>query len=54
MVAENKPMVALKDKITSKNLLISDLGTLKGKVASFQTALQSLPSRFIRTGRDQF
>jgi flagellar hook-associated protein 2 len=44
MVAENKPMVALKDKITSKNLLISDLGTLKGKVASFQTALQSLQS----------
>jgi len=42
MVAENKPMVALKDKITSKNLLISDLGTLKGKVASFQTALQNL------------
>ena len=42
MVAENKPMVALKDKITSKNLLISDLGTLKGKVASFQTALKNL------------
>ena len=42
MVSENKPLVALKDKITSKNLLISDLGTIKSKVASFQTALKSL------------
>lgn len=42
MATENKPMTALKDKIVSKTLLISDLGTLKGKVASFQTALVAL------------
>ncbi|QWE00884.1 flagellar filament capping protein FliD [Polynucleobacter sp. JS-Mosq-20-D10] len=42
MVAENKPLVSLKEKITSKSLMISDLGMLKGKVATFQTALQSL------------
>jgi len=42
MTAENKPMVALTNKISSKSLMISDLGTLKGKVASFQKALQNL------------
>lgn len=42
MATENKPMTALKDKIVSKTLLISDLGTLKGKVANFQTALVAL------------
>jgi len=42
MATENKPMTALKDKIASKTTLISDLGTLKSKVASFQTALESL------------
>ena len=42
MTAENKPMVALTNKISSKSLMISDLGTLKGKVASFQTALRDL------------
>jgi len=35
-------MVALTNKISSKSLMISDLGTLKGKVASFQTALRDL------------
>ena len=47
MVSENKPLVALKDKITSKSLMISDLGTLKSKVASFQTALKSLQPQAI-------
>lgn len=42
METENKPMTVLKDKIASKTTLISDLGTLKSKVASFQTALESL------------
>jgi len=42
METEKKPMTALKDKIVSKTLLISDLGTLKGKVANFQTALEAL------------
>ena len=42
MATENKPMTVLKDKITSKTTLISDLGTLKSKVSSFQTALKSL------------
>jgi len=42
MTAENKPMVALTNKISSKSVMISDLGTLKGKVDSFQKALQKL------------
>jgi flagellar hook-associated protein 2 len=42
MTAENKPMVALTNKISSKSVMISDLGALKGKVDSFQKALQKL------------
>ena len=42
MASENKPMTVLKDKITGKTTLISDLGTLKSKVSTFQTALKSL------------
>ena len=42
MASENKPLITLKDKIASKTTLISDLGTLKSKVANFQTAIESL------------
>ncbi|AKD24765.1 Flagellar capping protein [Polynucleobacter duraquae] len=42
MAIENRPLVALQSKIISQNLLISDLGQLKSKVAAFQTALQAV------------
>lgn len=42
MAIENRPLVTLKSKITRQNLLISDLGQLKSKVAAFQTALQAV------------
>jgi flagellar hook-associated protein 2 len=42
MAVEKKPLVTLQSKITSQNLLISNLGLLKSKVAAFQTALQSV------------
>lgn len=42
MASEQVPMTTLKNNITSKTTLISDLGTLKSKVATFQTALESL------------
>jgi len=42
MAIENRPLVTLQSKITSKNLLISDLGQLKSKVSAFQTALQAV------------
>jgi flagellar hook-associated protein 2 len=42
MTVENKPLITLQSKITSQNLLISDLGKLKSKVSAFQTALQAV------------
>ena len=42
MAIENRPLVTLQSKITSQNLLISDLGQLKSKVSAFQTALQAV------------
>ena len=42
MAIENRPLVTLQSKITSQNLMISDLGQLKSKVAAFQTALQAV------------
>lgn len=42
MTVENKPLITLQSKITSQNLLISDLGKLKSKVGAFQTALQAV------------
>jgi flagellar hook-associated protein 2 len=42
MAIENKPLTTLQSKITRQNLLISDLGQLKSKVAAFQTALQAV------------
>jgi len=42
MAVEKKPLVTLQSKITSQNLLISNLGLLKSKVAAFQTALQAV------------
>jgi flagellar hook-associated protein 2 len=42
MAIENRPLVTLQSKITRQNLLISDLGQLKSKVAAFQTALQAV------------
>lgn len=42
MTIESKPLVALQSRIATKNLLISDLGQLKSKIATFQTALQAV------------
>lgn len=42
MGIENRPLITLQSKITSQNLMISDLGLLKSKVAAFQTALQAV------------
>jgi len=42
MALENRPLITLQSKITRQNLLISDLGQLKSKVAAFQTALQAV------------
>ncbi|MCF8165438.1 MAG: flagellar filament capping protein FliD [Rhodoferax sp.] len=42
MGIENRPLITLQSKITSQNLMISDLGQLKSKVAAFQTALQAV------------
>lgn len=42
MSVEKKPLVNLQSKITNQNTLISDLGQIKSKVASLQTALQAL------------
>ena len=39
MTAENKPLDALKAKIVTNQTVISDLGSMKSKVATLQTAL---------------
>jgi len=44
MTQENKPLVALQKKITNNTLIVSDLGSLKSKLANFQTALTALES----------
>ena len=40
MTAENKPMDAIKAKITDQQVVISDLGAVKAKVATFKDALK--------------
>ena len=40
MQSENKPLDALNQKIEQQNLVISDLGTIKSKIATFQDALK--------------
>jgi flagellar hook-associated protein 2 len=42
MKAEKAPLTALQAKITKEETVISDLGVIKGKIASFQTALDGL------------
>ena len=51
MKIENKPLETLQAKITTKETVISDLGTIKSKVATFQDALDELedPSNFENT-----
>ena len=44
MAIENKPLSVLQSQIKNQSTKISDLGQLKGKVASFQTALKALES----------
>jgi flagellar hook-associated protein 2 len=39
MTVENKPLDKIKSQIEQKKLMISDLGTIKSKVATFQDAL---------------
>mgnify|MGYP003341349065 FL=1 len=39
MTAENKPLDAIKAKITNQQLVISELGTIKSKVAALQDAI---------------
>jgi len=41
MTAENKPLDAIKAKISTQQLIISDLGTVKSNIASFGAALKS-------------
>ena len=41
MTVENRPLDVLKAKITQRNTVISDLGSIKSKVSTFQEALQS-------------
>ena len=40
MTVENKPLEKIKTQIEQKKLVISDLGTIKSKVATFQDALK--------------
>ena len=42
MTVENKPLEKIKTQIEQKKLVISDLGTIKSKVATFQDALTLL------------
>ena len=51
MKIEKKPLETLQAKITTKETVISDLGTIKSKVATFQDALDELedPSNFENT-----
>lgn len=44
MKAENIPLDTLKAKIAKEETVISDLGVIKGKVASFQSALDDMES----------
>jgi flagellar hook-associated protein 2 len=48
MTVENKPLERIKTQIEQKKLVISDLGTIKSKVATFQDALKvfQTPSTF--------
>ncbi len=48
MTVENKPLDKIKSQIEQKRLVISDLGTIRSKVASFQDALKVLenPTNF--------
>jgi len=48
MTVENKPLEKIKTQIEQKKLVISDLGTIKSKVATFQDALTvfQTPSTF--------
>lgn len=41
MTAENKPLDALKSKISQQQVVISDLGAVKAKVSSFKDALRA-------------
>ncbi|NBV72234.1 MAG: hypothetical protein EBR60_09390 [Burkholderiaceae bacterium] len=40
MKVENKPLDAIASKISQQKLVISDLGTIQSKVATFQDALK--------------
>jgi len=44
MTVENKPLDAINAKIANKELVISDLGTIKGKLSAFGTALSAFES----------
>ena len=44
MDVASRPLVALQNKITNAGVVVSDLGNLKSKIASLQTALTSLES----------
>jgi flagellar hook-associated protein 2 len=44
MTAENRPLETLKSKITQQQVVISDLGAVKAKVAIFKDALASFQS----------
>ncbi len=48
MTVENKPLDKIKSQIEQKRLVISDLGTIRSKVATFQDALKVLenPTNF--------
>jgi flagellar hook-associated protein 2 len=48
MTVENKPLDRIKSQIEQKKLVISDLGTIRSKVATFQDALRLLenPTNF--------
>ena len=41
MTAENKPLDAIKAKITEQQVVISDLGAVKAKVSTFKDALRA-------------
>lgn len=44
MTVENRPLERIKSQIEQKKLVISDLGTIRSKVATFQDALKILES----------
>ena len=51
MTVENRPLDAIKAKITQQNTVISDLGTIKSKVSTLQEVLQAFqdPTTFNAT-----